>query len=126
MIKTVLIADDNELVAQLLTKITESVGFSVIVAKDARAALEAIEKCPRFELAIIDLIMPLGSGWDVIDKFKSHPEHGNSPVVVITGARISAEERRKLLTKATAIVDKVEFNVENMKNLIVGQIGRSN
>lgn len=83
MSKKVLLADDEELVRNYVTRALSSRGFSVQTAVDGAAAVSAIEK-EDFDVVICDLKMPDLRGEEVIKKVKTlRPK---SRIIVITGS----------------------------------------
>lgn len=77
----VLVVDDTKNIRLLLTRCLEMEGYSVKVASDGKAALEMFAK-ERFDLAFLDIKMPLFSGTEVL---KSIREMGiYTPVIIIT------------------------------------------
>ncbi|HAD60289.1 MAG TPA: transcriptional regulator, partial [Planctomycetaceae bacterium] len=78
----VLFVDDDESISGLLETELPRMGHSSTVCRSPREAIEAVEK-NTFDAAIVDLKMPGGSGWDVIDFIRE-----NSPeteYVISTG-----------------------------------------
>lgn len=78
----VLFVDDDESIADLLQSELPRMGHSATVCRSPAEALAAVEK-HTFDAAIVDLRMPGGSGWDVIDALRE-----NSPetdYVISTG-----------------------------------------
>ncbi|MDA1081297.1 MAG: hybrid sensor histidine kinase/response regulator [Gemmatimonadetes bacterium] len=87
----VLIADDAEANLELLTDQLEALGYRVIVARDAEAAIAAsVEHRP--DLAILDISMPAGdlgvsdrdAGFEVCRRIKRDPRTARIPVVFVT------------------------------------------
>lgn len=62
-----LVVDDDRTVRKLLTRIAERAGFDVDSAKDGIEALEMMEK-KDYEIAIVDLMMPRLSGYELVQK----------------------------------------------------------
>ncbi|MEI6539604.1 MAG: response regulator, partial [Planctomycetota bacterium] len=62
----VLFVDDEQSIADLMRSELPRMGHNATVRQSPGSAIEAIQK-NVFDAAIIDLRMPGGSGWDVID-----------------------------------------------------------
>jgi two-component system, OmpR family, response regulator len=77
----VLIVDDTKNIRTLLTKCLELEGYNVKTADDGRSALGMIEK-ERFDLAFLDIKMPLLSGTEVLRRMRDMGI--NTPVIIIT------------------------------------------
>jgi DNA-binding NtrC family response regulator len=67
----VLFVDDENSIAELMRSELPRMGHVATVRQSPSAAIEAIQK-NVFDAAIIDLRMPGGSGWDVIDHLREH------------------------------------------------------
>ena len=86
--KTVLLAEDDLEIRDILQDLLEAEGYDVIPASHGRQALEFLqgarggEKLP--DLVVLDLMMPLVDGHQVLDTMKSDPELSAIPVVVLS------------------------------------------
>jgi putative two-component system response regulator len=80
----ILIADDDELNRELLSEILMEERYSVVCAEDGDQALDAIQR-NLVDLALLDVMMPGKTGYDVCRAVKSQPETRFIPVVLVTG-----------------------------------------
>lgn len=60
--ETLLVVDDDDMVARAAKRVLESNGYSVLVASNSATALELATSTPRLDLALIDLVMPPEDG----------------------------------------------------------------
>lgn len=81
--REILVADDEETIVTLLEDALTREGHHVTTAMDGAAALKKMEKT-RFDLVLLDIMMPERSGEDVLAEMENH-EWGDVPVVVLTG-----------------------------------------
>jgi len=80
----VLLADDDPLVLQALTEILESAHYKVLAAKNGEEAFQLLESHGQHvQMAILDVVMPKGSGVDVARKIEAC--YGDVSVVFMTG-----------------------------------------
>lgn len=86
----ILIADDEEHIGYLIKFQMEKAGFEVVWKLDGRAALEAV-RAERPDLAILDVMMPRLSGFEVLQQLKADPETAEIPVIMLS-ARGQEEE----------------------------------
>ncbi|GGK72294.1 response regulator transcription factor [Mangrovihabitans endophyticus] len=87
---TVLVADDDADIRELVSFKLEQNGFEVIAVEDGQAALaQAREHRPR--LAVLDLSMPGLSGIDVCRMLRADPETADMLVVMLT-ARVQEQD----------------------------------
>ena len=80
---TILIADDQLPNRELLTEFLSAHGFEVVTASDGAEALEQIEKT-SIDLALLDVMMPHLTGFEVCEKIKSNSNTYLIPVILIT------------------------------------------
>lgn len=59
-------------------------GYKVAVAADGLAALRVIDRA-RPGVLVLDLGLPLVSGWDVYRELQSRPDTSTLPVIIVTG-----------------------------------------
>lgn len=101
--RTVLVADDEEDVRFLLSRLLGDVGFEVLLAQDGLEAMEQVEAAAP-DLMILDLMMPALDGWGVLKRLEGHP---NPPLVVLLTARGDPESfARGMRAGAAAYVTK--------------------
>ncbi len=83
---SVLLADDDPSVLQVLALALRKSGHGVTTARDGAEALAAIEG-GRFNLLVLDILMPGATGWEVLARaIESTPEGIPLPkAVLITG-----------------------------------------
>jgi CheY-like chemotaxis protein len=85
MAPTVLLAEDDLPIRDALQDLLEEQGFDVVPADHGRQALEYLAT-NRPDLVILDLMMPLVTGWQVLETVRNQPELANVPVLVMTAA----------------------------------------
>jgi phosphate regulon transcriptional regulator PhoB len=93
MNSTILIADDEEDVLNLVSSNLENVGYSVIRAADGESALDAA-RTESPSLIVLDLMLPGMSGLEVCKVLKSDPATSNVPIIMLTA---KAEEVDRVL-----------------------------
>lgn len=82
----VLLADDDQLLLDVLTYRLRSHGFVVATASNGRDALELIrERHPN--VSVLDVNMPVMSGFDVLRQMRAEPPLIRLPVLMLTGRR---------------------------------------
>lgn len=82
----ILIAEDNHDIRRLLERIFERRGFEVESVSDGAQAIAKIDS-NHYDAILLDYMMPIASGADVIEWIAEHrPEVGKSCVIVVTAA----------------------------------------
>ena len=79
----ILVADDDPLSIKLLNFRLRSVGHEVISAVDGGEALEITTR-EKPDLVLLDIMMPVMNGFQVLRKLKSQEETKNIPVIMLT------------------------------------------
>jgi class 3 adenylate cyclase len=78
---TILIADDNRVNRLLLARGLEREGHAVVYAEHGREALELLRR-QRFDLLLLDVLMPELDGYEVLARLKDDPRLRDIPVIV--------------------------------------------
>ena len=76
----VLLADDDTELCEMLTEYLVADGFTVVTANDGEEALN-IANSDRFDLVILDVMMPLKNGFDVLRELRME---STVPVLMLT------------------------------------------
>lgn len=63
--KVVCVIDDDELVRRTISDVLKGAGFETVEAEDGNAGLDLIESS-KAKVAVIDIVMPVREGHDVI------------------------------------------------------------
>jgi two-component system alkaline phosphatase synthesis response regulator PhoP len=87
---SILVVDDEAPVRTVVMAVLEETQYDVIGAANGRDAVACLWKNPeRFQLVLLDLMMPYMSGWDVLHAMQAHPTLASIPVVIMTaGANV--------------------------------------
>jgi two-component system cell cycle response regulator len=81
----VMIAEDDQVLSQVLSTRLRKAGFEVVVAFDAmQSFMVAVRMVP--DIILLDINMPGGNGLDVLKKLKSSTKTCHIPVVVLSGS----------------------------------------
>ena len=82
----ILIAEDDHDTRLALRAYLEEVGYEVLSASNGREALMRLQEAPlRPELMLIDLMMPVMDGWQLIDQLRSSSALASIPYAVLSG-----------------------------------------
>ena len=89
----ILIAEDFPDIRKVLGLLLGSSGHEVIEAADGREAIEkAISEQP--DLILMDMSMPVLSGWDATKKLKADPKTAQIPVIALTAHALKGDRER--------------------------------
>src|SRR5205823_8833128 len=95
-----MVVDDSLSVRRVLTRTLERDGWTVLQAKDGIEALEVLAWA-RPRVLLLDIEMPRMDGYELTGVLKSHPDHGDLPIVMLT-SRAGEKHRRKALDLGVA------------------------
>lgn len=98
----IVVADDDQQMLKLLSRVLELEGFDVAVVTDGRSALRLLEE-RRPDLLILDIIMPGLSGFEVLDLVR---QRWDIPVIMLTVIADVDSLRRALAAGADDYVTK--------------------
>lgn len=79
--KKILVADDEELIRNLVCDFLRRDGYEPLYASDGEEAFEIFKENPDIALVILDIMMPKIDGWEVCRKIR---ETSNVPVIMLT------------------------------------------
>jgi signal transduction histidine kinase/CheY-like chemotaxis protein len=100
-----LLIDDDESVRYVLKKLLEHSKWKVEEASNGEDGLRlAREVQPR--IIVLDLKMPGLSGIETLIKLKNDPLTKTIPVIIITSQTLTKKERKRLMTRAIAVIPK--------------------
>jgi CheY-like chemotaxis protein len=79
----VLVIDDDATLRQLLRRLLEHEGFTVVEAENGRVALERLRDVSP-SVVLLDLMMPEMDGFEFVAEFRRHQDWRAIPIVVVT------------------------------------------
>ena len=82
--KSILIADDNYDIVDILKRRSESLGLRVYTAHDAMKVL-SVATSVKPSAIILDVQMPQGNGLTVAEMLANHEDLRHVPVIILTG-----------------------------------------
>jgi len=85
----ILVVDDDILVVEALEELLKSSGYQVRVAMRGQEALEILEK-ERFDLLILDVVMPKMTGFDVCCAVRKRDDEMSTVKIIMLTAKTDA------------------------------------
>lgn len=104
---TILLAEDDIILAELYTERLKQEGFTVVHAANGEDAVQYVGEY-KPNLIILDIMMPKMNGLDVLKNLKENPETKNIPVIIVTALVQEIEKINKMMTQADAYIVKSE------------------
>jgi two-component system, cell cycle response regulator DivK len=117
MVIKILVVEDNELNADMLSQRLTRKGYEIIFAVDGEEAIQVAKKS-KPQLILMDMGLPILDGWEATRRLKADPETKHIPIIALT-AHSMADDREQALnvgceeyeTKPvnfTRLIDKIE------------------
>jgi two-component system phosphate regulon response regulator PhoB len=134
----ILVVEDERDLMRVLSYNLKQAGFDVVGAPDGETALRAVRE-ERFDLVLLDLMLPDMPGTEVCKKLKSNPATAAIPVVMVTargeeidrivGFELGADDYvvkpfsvRELILRVRAILRRAEGPTENEERFTFGRL----
>jgi len=102
---TILVVDDDASNIQVLLSMLENV-YRILVATSGEQALELLNKTTHIHLVLLDVDMPLLSGFEVLARIRANPIHSSLPVIMVTGKNHDKHEAYALQQGANDFISK--------------------
>jgi CheY-like chemotaxis protein len=102
----VLVADDEPHIGRIIKMKLEQGPFRVSLAYDGREALALLEKEPSIGLVLLDVMMPLTSGLEVLAAMRADPRWRELPCIILTAAGEAEYQRRAMAIGASEFLTK--------------------
>lgn len=120
MVMKILVVEDNELNADMLSQRLKRKGYEIIFAVDGEEAIK-IAKQSLPNLIIMDMGLPILDGWEATRQLKADPKTKHIPVIALT-AHSNDDDRDQALSVgcdeyATKPVDFTQL-IEKIERLL--------
>jgi CheY-like chemotaxis protein len=79
----VLVVEDDDALRDEVAELLADDGYHVLAVRDGRQALAWLDQL-RPDLIVLDLMLPLVSGWEVLANVQANPTLASVPVIVIS------------------------------------------
>lgn len=104
----VLVVEDDPNVIEVLQGIFTKNGWAVTTAGNGSIGIERLNVCQP-DLIMLDLLMPEMDGFEFLEALRLRSEYGKVPIVVLTAADLTPEDRVRLNGGVTQIIQKTEL-----------------
>ncbi|WP_170766388.1 response regulator [Ruegeria lacuscaerulensis] len=118
-----LLVEDDEATRTWLRGCLMNDGWRVTEGENGRIALSLIEE-ETPDLILLDLMMPEMDGFEFLEALRKVSEGENIPVVVITAADLTSEDRRRLTNGVESILEKSSTSCDTLLSEVGGFVKR--
>jgi putative two-component system response regulator len=101
----ILVADDNEANRELVFELLSAEGYQVVCAPDGQRERQAVDS-GSIDLALLDVVMPSPTGFQVCQAMKSKPETRLIPVILLTSLNSDADRIHGIMCGADDFLNK--------------------
>jgi putative two-component system response regulator len=103
--ETILVADDNEANRDLLSALLSAEGYQVFCAPDGQQALARVNS-DSIDVALLDVVMPRPTGFELCQAMKSKPETRLIPVILLTSLNSDSDRIHGIMCGADDFLTK--------------------
>jgi len=114
--RTILLVDDEIEVCRIIRDYLEKKNFKVSEAHNGTEALTALNNF-KPDLIILDVIMPVMGGFELLEKLKGDGSYANVPVIMLTVKSDPQHLERGISLQADFYLPK-PFKLDNLMNFI--------
>jgi DNA-binding response OmpR family regulator/anti-sigma regulatory factor (Ser/Thr protein kinase) len=118
----ILIAEDSPDIRALVQMLLEADGHDVEAVADGRAAVSAA-RAARPDLILMDLSLPILSGWEAARQIRSDPASASIPILAVTAHAMQGDRERALAAGCDGFIAK-PIDEETFAERILGFLER--
>lgn len=111
--KLIVVVEDEEVLANLLSNKVQEAGFDVRLARDGAMGLELI-KSLRPDLVLLDMLLPKMSGVDILENLSKEKIIPTLPIIVISNSGQPVEIERVLELGVKDYLIKINFDLNEV------------
>src|SRR6185295_17308354 len=120
----VLVVDDSPTILKVVSAILARNGYEAVVARDGLAGIELVKKGPKYDLVLLDFVMPRMNGYAFCRELRSNPTHRSVPVVLMSA---KGDKIRGQFVQQTGAVDAITkpFDARALVAVIEGALSKT-
>ena len=118
----VLVVEDNEVNQRILIRRLERRGFEVVIANDGAEGVQVATSAMP-DLILMDMSLPILSGWEATQKIKAGAATSGIPVIALT-AHAMVGDREQALDAGCDDYDVKPIDIDRLVGKIEAQLTR--
>lgn len=111
----ILIAEDDPFLGKIMGNYLKDEGLEVDTAKNGAEALDLIDK-NGYKVILLDLVMPVKSGFDVLEELKK--KKNKTPILVFTNLSQKEDEKEVMALGATGYYVKHNTAINDLLKIV--------
>lgn len=116
-LRTLIVEDDADL-AQVLITLFEQHGLEIYHATSGRDAIRLSQQINP-DLLILDLVLPEGDGFTVVEWLRQHDRLRDTPLVVYSAKDLDGSERDRLRLGQTEFLGKGQVSIQEVEQRVM-------
>ncbi len=112
----VMIVEDDADVRDSISDALEAEGYRVYAAADGAEALRMLAQVPTPSLILLDLMMPVMDGWELLGRLKQDARLAEVPVAIVSASNENRPREMRFIRKPINLVTLIE-TVEELRSL---------
>jgi PAS domain S-box-containing protein len=108
-----LVVDDDPSAVEVVALRIEEMGGTVLRAYSGAEAIKFAER-ELPDVIVLDLMMPVISGFEVVEALSANPQTAGIPVLVVTSKQVSPADRARLNGYVLGIMEKAQFSPKDL------------
>jgi CheY-like chemotaxis protein len=113
----ILLIDDNKEITEMMSFFLDSQDIGCDVENDGIKALEKIKE-KRYDAILLDLTMPVFSGYDIYEELKKDDYIGKNNLVIFTASYMDQEKIDKMLKEGVKAIIKKPISIDSIVETI--------
>ena len=124
--KRILLAEDNELNAEIATEMLKGLGFEIEVAKNGKICIDLLEKAQPYyyDLILMDVQMPVMNGYEATREIRKleDSKKASIPIIAMTANAFEEDKKNAIEAGMNAHLSK-PIDIKKVKETIQNWIG---
>lgn len=113
MAKKILVIEDDKFLSKVINKKLLQEGYEVIEALDGKEGIKAA-KDSKPDLILLDLVLPMTNGFEVLAKLKKNPVLSKIPVIILSNLGGDDDIKKGIEMGAVDYLIKAHFDLDEI------------
>jgi CheY-like chemotaxis protein len=120
----VLVVDDSPTILKVVSAILARHGYEPVTARDGIQGIELIKKGTKYDIVLLDFVMPRMNGYQFCRELRANPELKNLPVVLMSA---KGDKIRGQFVQQTGAIDAITkpFDARALVAVIEGALAKT-
>lgn len=123
MSKTLLIIEDDNFLQGLEATKLKKEGYDILTASNSVEAFKIIDSKTRFDLILLDLLLPGVDGFMILEKIRQDKTFLNIPVIVFSNLSEEKDIKRATKLGISEFMVKSNFTLDELAKRVKSLIG---